>query len=246
MKFPTMLLAVIATVSTISPALATRVIDQSNLVDPSRGMLLGSAISRTRLPSQSVIGQAQTVTAAVTGILGAVDLQLFYYSQTTTNEPFSFRLYDGALVEGTGVLVGQIDVAVDAAPTDVQAQAGSLLRLELASFNYAVVPGQVFTLYSFISSSGPVNGRGPRLVYGYESGVFDQDGFPLLVGLDYARGYNAITNGNGSDLETRFDRGFRTFVDVNAATVPEPATWTLMIAGFGMAGATMRRRAIAG
>ena len=31
-------------------------------------------------------------------------------------------------------------------------------------------------------------------------------------------------------------------VDPNAGAVPEPATWALMIGGFGMAGAVLRRR----
>jgi hypothetical protein len=31
--------------------------------------------------------------------------------------------------------------------------------------------------------------------------------------------------------------------EVSSAAVPEPATWTLLIAGFGAAGAVLRRRA---
>ena len=38
--------------------------------------------------------------------------------------------------------------------------------------------------------------------------------------------------------ESIYDRGFRTYVDA----VPEPAVWSLMIAGFGLVGAGMRRR----
>jgi len=33
--------------------------------------------------------------------------------------------------------------------------------------------------------------------------------------------------------------------DVTAAGVPEPATWAMMIAGFGMSGAMIRRRRVA-
>ncbi|MGL6043058.1 MAG: PEPxxWA-CTERM sorting domain-containing protein, partial [Sandaracinobacteroides sp.] len=40
-----------------------------------------------------------------------------------------------------------------------------------------------------------------------------------------------------------FDAVFRTYTDRAAAVVPEPASWALMIAGFGLTGAMLRRRA---
>ena len=221
------------------PALAARVIDQVNLVDPASGPLLASSISRSGLPADSQIGQAQTVTAGRAGVLGAVDLQLFAYLPSPRNEPISVSIYDGALVEGSGTLIGTVRVSAASLPTEVQAQAGGLLTLELSSFNYAVTPGQLFTIYTFIPASGPANGRGARLVYGYASG-FDEEGNPIAVGLAYAGGYNAITYGNGADVVTGFDRGFRTYVDV--AGVPEPASWALLLTGFGATGGALRRR----
>jgi len=48
---------------------------------------------------------------------------------------------------------------------------------------------------------------------------------------------------NYSDL--RVINGSKSIVDVTTGTVPEPASWMMLIAGFGLAGAAMRRRRIA-
>ena len=61
-----------------------------------------------------------------------------------------------------------------------------------------------------------------------------------LVGANvYAWGQNSndINGGNGSTFIFAF-RG------VGGSTVPEPASWALMIAGFGMVGAAMRRKSL--
>ena len=224
-----------------APALALRVVDQTNLVDPASGMLLASAINRSDTPAASPIGQAQTVTAGRAGILAAVDLQLLAYRPSPRNEPLSFSIYDGALVEGSGSLIGTLQIAQADIPSEAEAQAGQLLTLDVSSFNYAVTAGQTFTIYTFIQPSGQPFGRGARLVYGYSSGL-DEDGNPIAVGLDYSRGYNAVTFGNGSDVATQYDRGFRTYVDVSMTAVPEPEIWALLTFGFGLTGAVMRRR----
>ncbi|PZQ63660.1 MAG: hypothetical protein DI570_08250 [Phenylobacterium zucineum] len=50
----------------------------------------------------------------------------------------------------------------------------------------------------------------------------------------------AVTNNGAATDQPAYNTGL---VGVAAgAIVPEPATWALMIAGFGMAGATLRRR----
>jgi hypothetical protein len=62
----------------------------------------------------------------------------------------------------------------------------------------------------------------------------DQTGLSYAGGVNYARQCVACAwNATG------FDRGFQTFVQAGA--VPEPATWAMLILGFGALGATMRR-----
>lgn len=84
--------------------------------------------------------------------------------------------------------------------------------------------------------------------------AFDVDGDLLesvsFTGLDPAhpKGFYGLQR-KGNDI-ARFEvegyyygvRNFSTLVGPEAGAVPEPATWALMIAGFGGAGAMLRRR----
>lgn len=57
----------------------------------------------------------------------------------------------------------------------------------------------------------------------------------------FAREYNTLENhpeGNGSG----FARWGTYIAEVNLANVPEPGTWLMMVAGFGLVGGSMRRR----
>lgn len=55
------------------------------------------------------------------------------------------------------------------------------------------------------------------------------------VGYLYDYGYNITSNGSDSVAETWFVRN-------GGGAVPEPATWAMMIIGFGAAGSMIRRR----
>jgi hypothetical protein len=59
--------------------------------------------------------------------------------------------------------------------------------------------------------------------------------------------FTATVVGTGADLlvfTSANDPGF-TYLDDVTLSVPEPATWSVMLAGLGLAGAALRRRRIA-
>lgn len=74
--------------------------------------------------------------------------------------------------------------------------------------------------------------------FGSLAGVFHGD--------PYANGELYLRDAGGPNYLTyASDTKFRTYTDNSVAAVPEPATWALMILGFGSAGAVLRRRRLA-
>jgi hypothetical protein len=67
-------------------------------------------------------------------------------------------------------------------------------------------------------------------------GNFTQSGFAVL--LNASTIYTAVITGFGNS-----DFGTYTLTIANTGAVPEPATWAMMIAGFGLVGFGLRRRA---
>lgn len=85
----------------------------------------------------------------------------------------------------------------------------------------------------------------------YSKTSLNSDGFNHAYATAYAGGDAGIPAGTFVAFEDQFGGGDRdyndeTFVFTNVRDtqggVPEPATWALMLSGFGLAGATLRRR----
>lgn len=97
-----------------------------------------------------------------------------------------------------------------------------IIRDQVLSFNAAPWE-QTFTLVG-----GPV----------FSSLALVSDTF--APGLTFGLNAGTITINWAGILTAPHD--FRAVFDVGVAAIPEPATWAMMIAGFGLAGAAMRRR----
>ena len=211
---------------------AVIVVDQTTLTPTDRGSLAGSSIRPT---AQT----AQTVTAGKTGLLSEVDLQAFGVRGT-----LRLSLYDGDLPAGTGTLVGSLDRA--AADSAAEFASGGLTRFDVRGFGYHIVTGQVFSIHA--------EALGPRALsiwtFGYlDAHRVDAFGDPLLVlNPPYFGGSASAYGPDGSGVygwtPRSVDRSFRTLVDV--AGVPEPASWTMIVAGFVLLGGAVRRQRLAG
>lgn len=82
--------------------------------------------------------------------------------------------------------------------------------------------------------------------FGFDIPTTGQFGFDISggTGMAFANLSNSfgtvnLTTGVGTLVGTI---GAGNLVDITAASVPEPASWAMMIAGFGLVGASMRRR----
>ena len=67
---------------------------------------------------------------------------------------------------------------------------------------------------------------------GQQTGGSDNRRVQFSFGSDAATSVHFLSNGNAFELDTIAGTG----------AVPEPATWALMLAGFGLVGASLRRR----
>ena len=78
----------------------------------------------------------------------------------------------------------------------------------------------------------------------FGSGEFGASGWAGFGDLNTPVGqshmFASVFSSDWSDFD---DTGVRIFVEGNAAAIPEPATWAMLIAGFGLVGGAMRRRA---
>lgn len=208
-----------------APATAAIVLDQDNLMTVTPGFgqysgLIGQAAD---------LRQAQTVTAGVTGILSRVDLQV---RRGPLAGPLILEIVSLPLptAAGSGVVVGGVTTAFD----------GQTVSVDVSSLHFAVTAGSSFALLLRAQSISPADR------FGWLFGEQDVDGATVYT-RDYAAGVNNIFNLDNPPLynvgawgESGLDRGFATYVETGA--VPEPASWALMIAGFGMTGAALRRR----
>jgi hypothetical protein len=90
---------------------------------------------------------------------------------------------------------------------------------------------------------------------GGSAGYITAGGTLTLGGLVWDNPFQSFTTADGSNFTVHFDdlAGFAigstitdkvtiTVNSIGAGAVPEPASWALMIGGFGMAGAMLRRR----
>jgi hypothetical protein len=176
----------------------------------------------------------QTFTAGTETELSSFGFQLRLSNVNAANDPITFTLLQGAGFGGTQVAtralslsslstVGQLGWAdFDLTGTTLVAGASYTALLNTTSTRYALVFGP--NTVSFPSPARPV--AGSTDIY--------------TAGRLIATGYNDSVCNNPNyacDANFRFSAEAPT-----TAPVPEPSTWAMLVGGFGLIGATMRRR----
>lgn len=169
----------------------------------------------------------QSFTAVDTNLI-SFGFQFNALNAGDANLPFTFNLYAGETLTGTSLAT-----RIFTLPTSINTRTPTWFDFDITGTTVAL--GQKYT--SVLSSSSSRNGvvMGPDInIYtgaelsgdAYTSGraIFTREVYP-----------NCAQTGN-------CDLNFRVTGNTPVAAVPEPATWALMMLGFGMVGFSMRRR----
>jgi hypothetical protein len=234
----------LAVLPPVLPAQAAVVVDQQSLAAPTPQTPVVVASRVGMVPASSAAGApldtrfaVQTITAGVRGTLDRVELQI---GQNVGQGLFGIGLFDGEWSPTSSAFpLSFAQVPTQFLPSTLEA----LNQTRLFTFfvgDYHVAPGQIFSLVfgQFPTAPGTsatslIIGSGSRFVPG-QTPTFN---------INQYGGGGLTTYSNGVALTGGFPNasvGFRTYVDT--AGVPEPATWAMLILGFGMIGGAMRRR----
>lgn len=104
----------------------------------------------------------------------------------------------------------------------------------------------MFILGGSANMAGSVNGTQDNS-FVHVGNYFSASQFQLAPGSMSFSGLRQTMTINSSDIAglRQFDRAFFYFENGQVAVVPEPSSWAMLIAGFGLIGAVSRRRRIA-
>lgn len=184
------------------------------------------------------IGLAASVAAVIVATAPAAAIPIFVTADTTLTRgsPYSFSFGGNAFTfSSTGDIFN---------PLAVQTGGGAAVSSFGGFLGIPVSPTSFFTnrgTVSFGPNSGSFASFGSTTTVPYSNG----DNFiglrATLAGQNYY-GFAYTTNNifNGFGFETTANTAIT--ATTSLAAVPEPASWAMMIAGFGAIGAGMRRR----
>jgi hypothetical protein len=223
-------LAAVAAIAFGTSAQAAIVVDQSSWLTPSGLALSASGTFGDETGTRQL--QVQSFTAGMDGKLTKVDLQIW---RAAGFNDLNIGIARGIVGTPSLNILGILPVARLSVPTQTQVAGGAFLSVDVSSLNIIVHPGQTLSIGVLPLGQNPCCN-----VYRWTNGEFDADG-NLVNGLIYGDGFNQISvDGGDTWSPTGLDRSFRTWVDTSI--VPEPASWAMMISGFGLVGFAARRR----
>lgn len=211
-------------------------------------------------PALAVIGALAAVSPAQALVIGTAD--------TSNSIPFGGNLggyyyqqvYDGAAFSG-GIDIQSLTFYTALSPASTARSGTFVIYLTTIAANTNIAGFDTNTTQAWLDSSfnEVFNGELPTLVdnklvlnltqsFNYDPAAGDLlltvREFSLSNGsafFDVTTG-GTVTNSRFSAYPYNWNQGLVTGFNEATGAVPEPATWAMMIAGFGLVGASLRRR----
>jgi hypothetical protein len=223
-------IAALAALALGTSAQAAVVLDQSAWFTLTGADIVTSGVSSR--PTGPITRQSQSLTAGLTGKLKRIDLRPVRLGGAAD---LIVSVARGIVGRPGYTVLGTNQVAHTDVPLSSDIIAGSFLSVDVSSLDAQLHPGQILSIG--LTAATPASGTN---AFAWAYGEMDGDG-NIINFATYADGYNQRSNDGGATwLPTFYDRSFRTWVDTSF--VPEPASWAMIISGFGLMGAAMRRQ----
>jgi len=208
---------------------AAPIIDVNNLVTGQAYAGVGASSifdATNNVLSNRIVAQAWTVNQ--TGLLAGIDL--FGSASTNSGANGYLKFYSGGTENSPGTnLLGSLTFALASIPFL------SVQSIDLSSLGIHVTSGQTMT---FEMSIDPCQSQGSLCLQSWTSWTMFKNNGAIYGSYNYAGGKLYLNS-----AEFNNDLNFRTYVDpAFTPSVPEPATWAMLIGGMTFVGASMRRR----
>ncbi len=221
-KVPALALACALFATTASASIQ---LDQSDI--PLSGPVPIYSIQGTGLTPDGA-GFGQSVTAGLTGVLARIDLLVFASMYGSDRGGFTV-----AVEKTPGVTLATRHMDFSALPNfDLSSNYSIIPQFDFRSEGIQLVTGETFNI----------------VVTADAGSIWSDAAYFYFIGA-YDGGKGFLRNQNGDfQYFGDLDQGFRTYVDVGGNVggegngVPEPSLWATLILGFGLTGATLRRR----
>ncbi len=182
-------------------------------------------------------------------MLAAVAIGAFA-SQAQAATTFNFSFDHQALVPGDGPLSPPIvGTGTFVSPVDLSLGLHNLTDLAGFTVNFSFSNGDTFSTADITTPLTGVAlnitdlGGGIQRLFFTESGGTGTDGGPLQGAIDFAHGASFLSfepSYSGGNYFYYNSDGFGRYLAVSSPAVPEPATWAMMLVGFGFVGGAMR------
>lgn len=206
--------------------------------------LAGAALRRRRVPVPRALGPAVAAVALTFAGQASAAVTTFDFEGAQVGQPVPWTLFDGGGFSGGTAASSDFGTSLQLAETpDYSGPLSAFDVYGAGKFwdendrQYIWTP-KVVSFDLFLPNGGTINYLGYAWTLTDLAPGWTTITLPLLnlkADRDCAWGCRFFINGGGALVDN-------VVLDLSRSGIPEPATWLMLVAGFGMAGTALRRR----